>query len=182
MQLTTQVLTAGCGCTPARASAWLAPIQSACNEFQINTPLRAAAFLAQIGHESMYLMFTREIWGPTPVQALYEPPSSKAAELGNTEVGDGHLFFGRGLIEITGRRNYTLAAIALDLDLLNHPEQLEEPMNAARSAAWFWANHGLNALADQQKLIQITRIINGGLTGLPNRQRLFLAAKKAFGC
>ncbi len=139
MNLTPAILLAGCGCTAARATAWLAPIQAATDEFGITTRLRLAAFLAQIGEESEYLIYTREIWGPTAAQLGYEG----RADLGNTHPGDGGRFMGRGLIEITGRRNYTLAAVALGLDLLNDPELLEEPVNAARSAAWFWSARGL---------------------------------------
>ncbi len=104
------------------------------------------------------------------------------ADLGNTHPGDGGRFMGRGLIEITGRRNYTLAAVALGLDLLNDPELLEEPVNAARSAAWFWSARGLNGLADSQQFIAITRRVNGGINGLAERQKLYAAAKHALGC
>lgn len=110
--------------------------------------LSVAAFLTTVGVESARLVFTKEIWGPTLAQTAYEPPSKKASELGNTQPGDGLRFCGRGLIQITGRRNYTLAAVGFDLDLLNHPELLEQPANAAMSAAWYWFNRKLNTLAD----------------------------------
>lgn len=179
MNLTVAILVDGCGCTAARATTWLPLIQSACDEFGVSaTSLRMAAFLAQIGHESERLVYTSEIWGPTAAQLAYEGRT----DLGNTFPGDGSLFRGRGLIQITGRRNYLLAAMGLELDLSNHPELLEEPGNAARSAAWWWSNRGLNALADQQQFITITRRINGGINGLEDRQALYAAAKKALGC
>ncbi len=76
---------------------------------QINTPARAAAFLAQVGHESGQLRYLREIWGPTPAQVRYEG----RADLGNAQPGDGKRFMGRGLIQITGRKNYADCGAAL---------------------------------------------------------------------
>jgi putative chitinase len=75
---------------------------------------------------------------------------------------DGLRFCGRGLIQVTGRRNYTLAAIGLDLDLLHHPELLEQPTNAAMSAAWYWSIRKLNALADAGDFLGVSRAVNLG--------------------
>jgi putative chitinase len=93
--------------------------------------------MSRLGVELGRLICTREIWGPTLLQQGYEPPSKKASELGNTQPGDGRRFCGRGLVQVTGRRNYTLAAIGLDLDFVSHPELLEQPVNAALSVAWY---------------------------------------------
>ena len=110
-----------------------------------------------------------------------EIASGKAYEgrkdLGNTKVGDGVKFKGRGLIQITGRNNYRQCAIDLKLDLLAHPELLETPVNACLSAAWFWYVNHLNPLADQQLLSSITKVINGGLNGQLDRQLLYTKAK-----
>lgn len=181
MNLTPQILVSGCGATPARAALFAPFIQAACDHCGIAEPLDVAAFLAQIGHESERLAFTQEIWGPTVAQRAYEPPSAKATELGNTQPGDGRRFCGRGLIQITGRANYAIAAVALDLDLLNHPELLEQPEHAAMSAAWFWWNKKLTPLALTGDFIELTRRINGGTNGLADRQALYVAAKKALG-
>lgn len=148
-------------------------IGAAMKEFEINTPRRIAMFLAQIGHESGHLRYTREIWGPTPTQLRYEGRK----DLGNTEPGDGKRFMGRGLIQTTGRANYTATGAALGLDLLNRPELLEEPANAARSAAWFWKSRGLNELADVGDFMRITRRINGGLNGHIERMALYEKAQ-----
>ena len=95
-----------CRCSLNRAADWLDPINAALDAFGIDTPVRVAAFLAQIGHESGYLQWTRELWGPTEQQLRYEPPSTLARELGNTFPGDGRLYRGAGLIETTGRANF----------------------------------------------------------------------------
>jgi len=156
-------------------------MQVACEHYGISEPLDVAAFLAQTGHESGRLVFTKELWGPTVAQRAYEPPSAKAAELGNTQVGDGARFLGRGLIQITGRANYAIAAVALDLDLLNHPELLEQPEHAAMSAAWFWWNKKLTPRALAGDFVTLTRCINGGTNGLVDRQTLYAGAKRALG-
>lgn len=181
MNLTPTIIAAGCGAAPSRAALFAPFIQLACDHYQITDPLDVAAFLAQTGHESQRLLYTKEVWGPTVAQRTYEPPSQKATELGNSQPGDGERFCGRGLIEITGRRNYTLASIGLDLDLLNHPELLEQPEHAAMSAGWFWFNNKLSAIAKAGNFTALTRRINGGTNGLADRQALYTAAKKVLG-
>lgn len=151
-------------------------INSACEKYNITSPLRIAAFIAQIGHESCQLFYVREIWGPTKAQLGYEG----RADLGNTCRGDGKWFMGRGFIQITGRANYTQLAADLGIDCVNHPELLEQPQYAAMSAGWFWDQKGLNALADQKQFITITKRINGGTNGLEDRQLLYNRALAMF--
>lgn len=181
MTLTPQIIAAGTGAAPSRAAIFTPHIQAACEHYGIAEPLDMAAFLAQIGHESARLQFTKEIWGPTVAQRAYEPPSAKATELGNTHPGDGRRFCGRGLIQITGRANYATAAAALDLDLMGHPELLEQPEHAAMSAAWFWSHNKLTPIALAGNFVTLTRRINGGTNGLVDRQVLYAAAKAALG-
>lgn len=171
-------LLAALPCGPRAADIWIGPVSSACHEFEINNPARVAAFVAQIGHESGCFVYVRELWGPTDVQLRYEG----RADLGNTEPGDGSKFRGRGLIQITGRANYAACSLALfnDLRLLAHPELLEDPTQAARSAGWFWHQHGLNALADAGDFKRITKIINGGLTHYDRRLQLYQRSLVAF--
>ncbi len=173
--ITAQQLATATGATPARATLWLAAISAAMAACHISTQERQAAFLAQIGHESGGLQWVRELWGPTPAQRGYEG----RADLGNTHPGDGFRFRGRGLIQITGRANYRAMGDALLLDLEQSPELLEQPANAAMSAAQFWASHGLNQLADEHDMMHITRKINGGTNGLPERMALYTQATEA---
>ena len=152
-----------------RADTFLEPLNAAMDEFEINTPSRQAAFLAQIAHESGSLRYVKEIASG----AAYEGRK----DLGNTQEGDGMRFKGRGLIQITGRANYAQCGAALDLPLLEQPELLEETENACRSAAWFWQTRGLNELADDGEFKLITKRINGGYNGLADRQAYYARAR-----
>ena len=188
MILSPQIIAASTGCTLLRASQWLTSLQPACDKYAINTPLRLAAFLATVGVESGALAWTAEIWGPTAEQKAYEPPSRKASELGNTQAGDGFRFKGRGLLQITGRRNYLLCGIGIDLDLIAHTELLEQPEHASMSAAWYWFNRRLNDLADDGNFLGLSRAVNLGSVAskaMPNgwteRLALYGAGKKAMG-
>lgn len=156
------------------AGVFVPALNTAMNRYGIVGTVRAAAFIAQVGHESGQLRYVREIWGPTAQQAGYEG----RADLGNTVKGDGPKYRGRGLIQITGRANYAACGEALGLDLIGNPELLELPQHAAMSAAWFWSMKGLNTLADQGDFTKITRRINGGLNGLEDRLQLWGRAKK----
>lgn len=156
-----------------RVGVFLAQLNRAMQRYRIDSPVRQAAFLAQVGHESGQLRWVRELWGPTAAQQRYEGRK----DLGNTEPGDGARFKGRGLIQITGRENYRRAGAALGTPLLDQPAMLEQPEWASVSAAWWWANHGLNELADTGDFEKITRIINGGLNGYADRLALWEKAK-----
>lgn len=157
-----------------QAGVFVPVLNTAMNRYGIVGTLRAAAFVAQVGHESGQLHYVREIWGPTAQQASYEG----RADLGNTVKGDGSKYRGRGLIQITGRANYAACGEAMGLDLINKPELLEMPQHAVMSAAWFWSTKGLNTLADQVQFAKITKRINGGLTGQADRQALYDKALK----
>ncbi|MQT57164.1 glycoside hydrolase family 19 protein [Pseudomonas sp. FSL R10-0399] len=101
-----------------------------------------------------------------------------ADRMGSTAPGDGWKYRGRGLIQLTGKTNYRLCGEALGLDLLTQPELLEKPQHACMAAAWFWSINGLNSLADKGDLETITRRVNGGLTGLADRQAIYARALK----
>jgi putative chitinase len=175
--VTPELLSAATGCTPRNAQLWSAPLTAAMAEFEIDSRYRQAAFLAQVSHESGSFVYVREIWGPTAAQLRYEGRT----DLGNTVPGDGYLFRGRGLIQVTGRDNYRAVGAALGLPLLARPELLEDPDNAARSAAWWWKAHGLNELADGQLFTAITQRINGGQNGAQDRIDRYHRALEALG-
>ncbi len=140
----------------SRAALFLLPITGTMEEYGIDTRLRRAAFLSQLAHESGQLWYVREL------------ASGKAYEgridLGNTEDGDGMRFRGRGLIQITGRRNYRACSIALygDERLLLRPEQLELIVPAARSAGWFWQINNINRFADAEDFDGACDAVNRG--------------------
>jgi len=153
-----------------KADIFAVPLSDAMAEFEINTKARQAAFIAQIGHESGQLRYVRELASGTAYEGR--------KDLGNTMPGDGVKYKGRGLIQITGKANYVALMMALGIDCLEHPEVVEEPVNASRSAAWFWKDRGLNELADQGNFLAITKRINGGTNGLEDRQALWAKAKE----
>ena len=164
-------------CPALRAQIWLKPINDAMERFSINTPQRMGAFIAQVAHESGRFQFVREIWNPAqaPWQARYEG----RVDLGNTHVGDGKRYMGRGLIQITGRYNYRACGLSLGQPFEDQPSLLEMRPWAAMSAAWFWSTHGCNELADVGDFKRITRRINGGYNGLDDRLALWDSAKEA---
>jgi len=154
-----------------RMELFVAPLDAAMREFDIDNPAREAAFLAQLAHESGGFHYVEELASGSS----YEGRS----DLGNTEAGDGVRFKGRGLIQITGRANYQRCSDALGVDFVENPELLETPVNACRSAAWFWKSHGLNELADAGDFLRITKRINGGTNGWAERQAYWERAKNA---
>src|SRR5687767_2710505 len=159
-------------------------LQAAMSEFGIEAPARAAAFLAQVAHESGQFRFMEELWGPTDAQRRYEPPSRLATDLGNTEPGDGRRFKGRGPIQITGRANYRRFGGLLNVDLVSEPARAAVPDVAFRIAGLFWSRSGLNELADRatsDAFRQITKRINGGFNGLADRQKFYEVACTVLG-
>lgn len=151
---------------------YLDPLNKVCNRFDILTAKRAAAFIAQLAHESGSLRYKEEIASGE----AYEGRS----DLGNTEPGDGKRFKGRGLIQLTGRANYREAGEALGLPLEDKPETVvSDPYVNVLVAGWFWHTRGLNALADKEDFVAITKRINGGTNGLADRQAYWGRAKAA---
>ena len=146
-------------------------LAAAMREHAIDRNLRrAAAFIAQLAHESAQFRFMQELWGPTDAQRRYEPPGELARRLGNTQKGDGFRFRGRGPIQVTGRANYARYGKELGLDLAADPDQAATPQAGFRIAGLFWERNGLNALADADDFDGITRRINGGTNGQAERR------------
>jgi len=148
-------------------------LNAAMLEFNIDNPVREAAFLAQVAHESGGFNYVREIASGDAYEGR--------VDLGNIYPGDGRKFRGHGLIQITGRSNHHECSMALfgDLRLLDNPALLEHPTDAARSAAWFWEDRGLNEIADKGDFKLITKRINGGYNGFSERVAYYERAKEA---
>jgi predicted chitinase len=126
------------------------------------TPLRAAHFVAQLAHESDRFKAMEEYASG----AAYEG----RADLGNTEPGDGIRYKGRGVIQLTGRANYSRAADYLGLSLVEQPGLAALPGVAYQTAAMYWLDRNINADADADDLRAVTRRINGGTNGLKDRE------------
>lgn len=146
------------------------------DEFAVNTPLRAAHFLAQLAHESAGFRTTREFASG----AAYEGRK----DLGNVRKGDGTRFRGRGLIQVTGRSNYTAFTKwmrrrnADTPSFVANPDALEAFPWALYSAFWYWTTRGLNKHADKDDVRAVTKIINGGFNGLKDREAKLAKAKR----
>jgi putative chitinase len=192
----------------ANAALWAPALNSALVRFDIDSPARVAAFLAQIAHESgemnrltENLNYSAErlraVW-PKRFPSLkfardYERKPEKianyvyASRLGNGDEasGDGWRYRGRGLIQLTGRGNYGETGREIGLPLESDPDLLAKPEAAAMSAAYFWKSRGLNVLADDRNdddddedFVTITRRINGGRVGLEDRRKYWSQAKQ----
>ena len=154
---------------------------------------RAAAFLAQTAHESggfnfvkenlnygaKGLMTTFKKYFPDEATAkAYERQPEKIANRvyanrmsnGDEASGDGYRFCGRGLIQLTGRANYTKFAEDLGISIEECVAYMETPEGACASAGWFWDNNNLNQYCDSGDFVTLTKRINGGTIGLEDRQ------------
>ncbi|QHQ35615.1 glycoside hydrolase family 19 protein [Algicella marina] len=142
--------------------------------YGIDTPLRTAHFLAQLAHESDGFCTTQEYASGEAYEGR--------EDLGNTKPGDGVRFKGRGLIQLTGRRNYREIGARLGLDLENNPESAAEPLTSLRIACEYWLSRDINAAADADDLEAVTRLVNGGLRGFDHRRACLARARAALGC
>jgi putative chitinase len=178
------------------------PLNKTCEKFDINSTNRIAMFIAQVGHESGGLNHTKENLNYKAAQLLkifpryfenidpvnYEHQPEKIANRiysgrmgnGSEESGDGWKFRGRGLIQLTGKENYTKFANALGMDLDAAVDYLETPEGAAMSAGWYWNDRHLNDFADAGDTEKVTRRINGGTIGLQERTDLYNEALTIF--
>lgn len=189
-----------------RAGVFVGALNRGMTRFGITSPVRVAAFLAQVGHESGQLTRLVEnlnysarglaaTWPSRYLGADGQPNAlaqrlarnpraiannAYASRNGNRDEasGDGWRYRGRGLLQITGRANYHAAGAGLGQPLEQEPELLEQPEWAAISAAWWWSTHGLNELADRGDFAAITRRINGGMNGQVERLALWEQAKR----
>ncbi len=183
-------------------SNYVEPLMETFEMFDISTVARKSMFLAQVGHESGGLMVTKEnlnysqqglrntfgkYFKTDADAALYaRKPEMIASRVyanrmgnGNEASKDGWTYRGRGLIQITGRNNYTALSVYLKKTLPETVEFLETPLGAVVSAGWFWNTNKLNDLADQTRFTDMTKRINGGFHGLEDRKNIWGRAKLA---
>jgi putative chitinase len=183
---------------------WLEPLNATFAKYDINTPLRQAAFIGQCAHESNNFKTLEEnlnykpeslmkVWPsrfpdlPTAMKYAHnqEAIANKVygGRMGNgvEETGDGWKYHGRGLIQLTGKENYDNCGKGISVDLINQPGLLAQPNYAAMSAGWFWNKKGLNALADAKDYDTMTKRINGGLIGLDDRKAKIAKALSILG-
>jgi len=180
---------------------WFQPITDAMAEFGITAGSDKAMFIAQVGHESDGFTALKESFNYTPAALLTtfgsritnqqayalgrstgNPAKQEAIanlvyynRLGNKSRDDGWKYRGRGLIQITGLENYAKCGAGIKADLLSEPQLLESDINAARSAAWFFASMGCMLYSGDVE--RVTFIINGGRNGLDDRKRRFNIAQ-----
>lgn len=158
-----------------RAEIFAPPLTAAMERWAINTPARQAAFLANVAAETASLSELKERSDGSSYEGR--------ADLGNTHPGDGALYIGRGLLQITGCANYQACGVALGLPLILSPHLLEQPDAASQAAGWFWSTHDCNELADRDPNTfgTICRRINGGYNGIDERIGCWIIARRALG-
>ena len=149
-------------------SAILAPTL---DQYEINTALRIAHFIAQITHECAGFCTTEEFASG----AAYEG----RVDLGNLEKGDGKRFKGRGLIQLTGRANYRDIGKKLNLPLEEYPELAAQAIVSLKIACEYWKTRAINVAADQDNLVKVTKLVNGGTNGIKQRREYLQKAKAA---
>jgi putative chitinase len=204
--ITIDLLTAMCPKTKhSILESYVEPLNTVAEYYDMyDNPRRVAGFLAQIGHESggfnavkenlnysaKGLMGTFKKYFPTEdIAKQYERKPEMIANRvyanrmnnGPEESGDGYRFCGRGLIQLTGRANYTKFANDLGMSIEDTVAYLETPNGAVASAGWFWDNNKLNQYCDKDDFVTLTKRINGGTIGLEDRQHHYHLALQFLG-
>jgi putative chitinase len=186
---------------------WCEALNKILPDYEIDTPERVAAFLAQCAHESAGFTALHENlnyraetlrkvfpkYFPDDATAQHYASQPNKAELianrvyanrmgnGDEHSGDGFRYCGRGLIQLTGRQNYTRFAESIDTPVEQIPEFLATFEGAIQSACWFWEANNLNQYADSGDIVTMTKRINGGDIGLADRQAHYNHALEVFG-
>jgi putative chitinase len=186
---------------------WHHALEQLFPDYDINTPRRMAAFIAQCAHESGGFMILKENlnYKPATLRKIFPKyfPTDELAQQycskpnkqeaianrvyggrmgnGDESSGDGSAFRGRGLIQLTGRSNYQAFADSLEMNINDVPEYLATFEGAAQSACWFWETNGLNKYADAGDILNLTKRINGGTIGLEDRKKHYEHALHVLG-
>ena len=150
------------------------PLVKAMNKYEITTALRAAHFIAQVGHETASFLYMEEIASGSAYEGR--------TDLGNTQLGDGKRFKGRGLIQLTGRANYTAYSKDCGIDYVANPTAVSsDPFVCVDVACWYWNKRKINELADRDDVKAVTKAVNGGFNGLDDRIDYLNRAKAVLG-
>jgi len=186
---------------------WCEALNKILPDYEIDTPQRVAAFLAQCAHESggftalhenlnyrgvtLRKVFPKYFPDDATAEQYASQPNKQelianrvyANRMGNGDEasGDGFRYCGRGLIQLTGKQNYTRFAESIDTPVDQIPEFLQTFEGAIQSACWFWESNNLNQYADSGDILTMTKRINGGTIGLEDRTKHYEHALQVFG-
>ena len=188
---------------------WFEALVAVMPKYGINTERRAAHFISQCAHESNNFRSLQENlnYSEKALNAVFgryfgAAPKRNAAEyarnpekianyvymdefrkykMGNVKEGDGWLFRGRGLKQLTGRENYTRFGKSINISAEEAAIYVATPKGAVESACWFWDANNLNDIADTDDVVRMTKKINGGNIGLADRQQRYAKAMEVFG-
>lgn len=187
------------------AGEWFEIMEELLPYYEINTANRVAGFIAQCAHESNNFKILEENlnYSAKSLDAVfpkyfvragrnaqdYHRQPEKIANIvyanrmdnGDTESGDGWRFRGRGVIQLTGRHNYTKFGQTLGYSAEQVVKYLSTKKGSLESACWFWDTNGLNKLADKQDIVGMTKRINGGTIGLEDRKKHYAHALEVLG-
>ena len=186
---------------------WCNALNEILPDYGIDTPQRVAAFIAQCAHESgnfralkenlnyrwetLRKLFSKYFPTDDLAKTYASMPNKQeaianriyASRMGNgdEQSGDGFRYCGRGLIQLTGKDNYTFFAGSLDIPVEEAAEYLQTFEGAVQSACWFWETNNLNQWADKDDILTLTKRINGGTIGLEDRKKHYEHAKHVLG-
>ena len=187
----------------ADAAAWADAAMEILPKYEINTPNRIAGFFAQTCHESMNFSALSEnlAYRTETLEKLFSKYFSKAGRnaadyskqpekianiiyggrMGNVQEGDGYRFRGRGVIQLTGRDNYTAFGKSVGMSPEQVIDYVQTKKGALESACWYWASRKINAACDKSDITLMTKLVNGGTIGLEDRRKHFEQALAVLG-
>jgi putative chitinase len=189
----------------AEAAAWADAAMEILPKYEINTPNRIAGFFAQCGHESMNFTVLSENlnYRAETLEKLFSKYFSKsgrnaadyakqpekianviyASRMGNgdTASGEAYLFRGRGVIQLTGKDNYSAFASSIKMSLPDVIDYVQTKKGALESACWYWNSRNINAACDANDITKMTKLVNGGIIGLDDRKHHYEQALAVLG-
>lgn len=189
----------------ADAAAWADAALEILPKYEINTPKRIAGFFAQCGHESMNFkalsenlnyreetlekLFSKYFSKAGRKAADYAKQPEKIANViyasrmgnGDTASGDGYRFRGRGVIQLTGRDNYTAFGKSVGMTPEQVIDYVQTKKGALESACWYWNSRKINAACDEGDIVKVTKLVNGGTIGLDDRRKHYEQALAVLG-